>query len=118
MLSFFHRSLGISQVAQRLGYLPLALAQIGTYMRVTKTGCSKYLDLYEASYERVCQNNQTAGRVLQLWAYLHYQDVWYETFRWGSSGGLQKAGWVHALAGSELIFKRMMKSSDRWHIIR
>lgn len=75
-------------------------------MRETKTECSKYLELYQASwsrlaaetprlwdyengsiqttrmisYERVRQDNRTAGKLLQLWAYLHYQDVWYNLF--------------------------------------
>lgn len=38
----------MTKLIQRLGYLPLALVQAGTYMYKTKTGCSKYLDFYEA----------------------------------------------------------------------
>lgn len=40
----------MNNLVQRLGYLPLALVQAGTYMRETKTGCSKYLELYESSW--------------------------------------------------------------------
>ena len=84
----------MTKIVQRLGSLPLALVQAGTYMRKTKTGCLKYLELYEASwsqlaaktprlldydngsiqttwmisYECVRQDNQTAGKLLQLWA--------------------------------------------------
>ena len=82
----------MKKLVQRLGYLPLALVQAGTYMRETKTGCAKYLELYKASwrqltaetprlrdyengsiqttwimsYERVRQGNPTAGQLLQL----------------------------------------------------
>lgn len=39
----------MTKLIQRLGYLPSALVQAGTYMHKTKTECSKYLDFYEAS---------------------------------------------------------------------
>lgn len=35
----------MNELTRRLGHLPLALVQAGIYMRETKTGCSKYLDL-------------------------------------------------------------------------
>jgi len=43
----------MNELVQRLGYLPLALVQAGMYMRETKTGCSKYLDLSEASWSQL-----------------------------------------------------------------
>ena len=133
----------MEKLIQRLGYLPLALVQAGTYMRETKTGCSKYLELYEASwtqlaaetprlrdyengsiqttwmisYERVRQGNRTAGKLLQLWGYLDHQDVWYELFRRGCDGCLEEYGWLQKLAGSEIVFKRVMKSLLAYSLI-
>ena len=112
-------------------------------MQETGTGCLKYLDLYEASwlrlvaetprlrdykngsiqttwmisYEHVCQDDATAGRLLQLWAYLHHQDVWYELFRRGHHGGPQEPDWVQDLASSEVDFKRIMKSLLAYSLI-
>lgn len=126
----------MTKLVQRLGYVSLALVQAGTYMHKTKTGCSKYLDFYEASwtqlaaetprlddyknrsiqttwiisYERVRQGNLTAGKLLQLWGYLDHQDVWYELFLCGRDGWQEEFGWLQELAGSEIVFKRVMES--------
>jgi tetratricopeptide (TPR) repeat protein len=125
----------MNKLVERLGHLPLALVQAGTYMRETKTGCSKYLDLYETSwsqlaaetpclrdyenrsiqttwmisYDRVRQGNPIAGKLLQLWAYLDHQDVWYELFFRGRDGW-RECSWLQELASSEIHFKRVMKS--------
>lgn len=130
----------MAKLIQRLGYLPLALVQAGTYMHKTKTGCSKYLDLYEASwtqlaaetpqlrdyengsiqttwmisYEHVRQGNRTAGKLLQLWGYLDHQDVWYELFLRGRDGCQEE---LQELAGSEIIFKRVMESLLAYSLI-
>ncbi|ERF76362.1 hypothetical protein EPUS_07069 [Endocarpon pusillum Z07020] len=125
----------MTKLVKRLGYLALAVVQAGTYMRETKTGCSKYLDLYETSwsqlaaetprlrdyanksiqttwmisYDRVRQSDPTAANFLQLWAYLDHQDVWYELFFRGREGW-PECGWFQEMASSEIIFKRVMKS--------
>ncbi len=91
----------MNKLVQRLGYLSLAFVQAGTYMCEIKTGCSKYLDLYEVSwsqlaaetprlrdyengsiqttwtisYNRIRHSNRTAVKLLQMWAYLDHQDV-------------------------------------------
>lgn len=62
------------------------------------------------SYERLCQQNLTAGKLLQLWAYLDHQDVWYELFHRGCDSCSEEFGWLQALAGSEIDFKRIMKN--------
>ena len=105
-------------------------------MHRTKTNCSKYLELYEASwnqlaakmprledyengsiqttwmisYERVRKDNLISGKLLQLWGYLDHQDVWYELFRRGEDGCLEEYGWLHELAGTEIGFKSVMQS--------
>jgi len=132
----------MNKLVQRLGYLPLALVQAGTYMRETKTGCSKYLDLYEASwsqlaaetprlrdyengsiqttwtisYDRIRHGNRTAAKLLQIWAYLDHQDVWYELFCRGRDG-CQEWDWLQELASSEIHFKRVMKSLLAYSLI-
>ena len=126
----------MTKLIQRLGSLPLALVQAGTYIHKTKTNCSTYLELYEASwnqlvaetprledygngsiqttwmisYERVQQVNLTAGKLLQLWGYLDNRDVWYELFRRGEDDCLKDYGWLRELAGSKIGFKRVMQS--------
>ena len=132
----------MAKLVQRLGYLPLALVQAGTYMRKTKTGCLKYIELYEASWSRLAaqtprlrdyengsiqttwmisyecvRKNTTAGKLLQLWAYLDHQDVWYELFRRGCDGCPEEFSWMQALAGSEIDFKRIMESLLAYSLI-
>ncbi|KAL8789524.1 MAG: hypothetical protein Q9213_001137 [Squamulea squamosa] len=133
----------MAKLVKRLGYLPLALVQAGTYMRETKTGCLKYIELYKASwsqlmaqtprlrdyengsiqttwmisYECVRQDNQTAGKLLQLWAYLDHRDVWYQLLRRGYDGCPEESSWLQALAGSEIGFKRIMKSLLAYSLI-
>ena len=126
----------MTKLIERLGSLPLALVQAGTYMHRTKTNCSKYLELYETSwnqlaaktpplkdygngsiqttwmisYERVQKENVIAGKLLQLWGHLDHQDVWYELFPRGEDGRLEEYGWLQELAGSEIDFKSVMQS--------
>ena len=134
--SLITRFTDMTKLIQRLGYLPLALVQAGTYMHRTKTNCSKYLELYEASwnqlvaktppledygngsiqttwmisYERLRKENLIAGKLLQLWGHLDHQDVWYELFPHEENGRLGEYGWLQELAGSEIDFKSVMQS--------
>ncbi|KAL8942220.1 MAG: hypothetical protein Q9211_001487, partial [Gyalolechia sp. 1 TL-2023] len=136
------RSADMNKLVQRLGKLPLALVQAGTYMRETKTGCSTYLDLYEKSwiqlaaetprlrdyengsiqttwmisYNRIRDSNPTAGKLLQLWAYLDRQDVWYELFLPGSVG-FPECEWLQELAQSEIGFKGVIRSLLAYSLI-
>ena len=125
----------MDQLIKRLGCLPLALVQAGKYMRESGTSCLKYLELYESSwvrlvaevpqlrdyengsiqttwtisYRRVEHANPTAARLLQLWAYLDHQDIWYEMFSRGSRG-CQDCRWLQDLGSSEIEFKRTMSA--------
>ena len=126
----------MTKLIQRLGSLPLALAQAGTYIHRTKTNCSKYLELYKTSwnqlaaktppledygngsiqttwmisYERVRKENPIAAKLLLLWGHLDHRDVWYELFHRGEYGRLEEYGWLQELAGSEIGFKSVMQS--------
>ncbi|KAL8701981.1 MAG: hypothetical protein Q9201_004627 [Fulgogasparrea decipioides] len=132
----------MNKLVQRLGYLPLALVQAGKYMRETKTSCSKYLDLYETSwsqllaetprlrdyengsiqttwmisYDRIRDSDPTAAKLLQLWAYLDRQDIWYELFSRGSAG-YQECEWLQNLAQSEIKFKGVIGSLLAYSLI-
>ncbi|KAI4267246.1 MAG: hypothetical protein L6R35_006870, partial [Caloplaca aegaea] len=132
----------MNKLVERLGNLPLALVQAGTYMRETKTGCSKYLDLYQKSwtdlvaetprlrdyengsiqttwmisYNRIRHSNPTAGKLLQLWAYLGRQDVWYELFLPGSAR-CPECEWLQELAQSEIGFKSVIRSLLAYSLI-
>ncbi|KAI4287728.1 MAG: hypothetical protein L6R35_003007 [Caloplaca aegaea] len=141
--SGLHRSLSdMNKLFERLGNLPLALVQAGTYMRETQTSCSKYLDLYQKSwtdlvaetprlrdyengsiqttwiisYNRIRHSNPTAGKLLQRWAYLARQDVWYELFLPGSAVCLE-CEWLQKLAQSEIGFKSVIRSLLAYSLI-
>ncbi|KAL9019552.1 MAG: hypothetical protein Q9185_003172 [Variospora sp. 1 TL-2023] len=141
--SGLHGSLSdMNKLVERLGNLPLALVQAGTYMRETQTSCSKYLDLYQKSwtdlvaetprlrdyengsiqttwiisYNRIRHSNPTAGKLLQLWAYLDRQDVWYELFLPGSAV-CRECEWLQELAQTEIGFKGVMRSLLAYSLI-
>ena len=63
------------------------------------------------------QGNRTAGKLLQLWGYLDHQDVWYELFLRGRDSCQEECGWLQELAGSEIGFKRVMKSLLAYSLI-
>ncbi|KAL9598143.1 MAG: hypothetical protein Q9219_004699 [cf. Caloplaca sp. 3 TL-2023] len=132
----------MKKLVERLGCLPLALVQAGTYMRQTATSYRRYVELYESSwseltaetprlrdyangsiqttwmisYHRVRQSNETAGKLLQLWAHLDRQDIWYELFERGRAG-VPECEWVQELAQSEIGFKIVMKNLVAYSLI-
>ena len=103
-------------------------------MHETGTSCQQYLRLYNTSwselqadvprlhdyangsirttwsisYERVKQSDPTAAKLLQLWAYLDNQDLWFELLKRGSRGS-QDADWFRDLVRSEISFNRVIK---------
>ncbi len=103
-------------------------------MRETGTSCQKYLRLYNTSwselqadiprlrdylngsiqttwsisYECVKQIDPTAAKLLQLWAYLDNQDLWFELLKRGSRG-FKDPVWLQDLVRSEIGFGRTIK---------
>ncbi|KAL9065496.1 MAG: hypothetical protein Q9161_008201 [Pseudevernia consocians] len=104
---------GNSQAAElvnRVGGLPLALAQAASYMRETGTSIIEYLQSYNSvwedlmedearsgsctreygdrsvyttwtiSFEYVKRKNEDAANMLQVWSYLDNKDIWYDIF--------------------------------------
>jgi len=118
----------------RLGGLPLVIVQAGRYMRETGTSCQEYLRLYNILwlelqadvprlrdypngsiqttlgilYEYVKQSDSTAAKLLQLWAYLDYQDVWFKLLKRGSRGSKDPV-WFQDIVRSEIGFERVIK---------
>ena len=124
----------MSSLVTRLGGLPLAIVQAGRYMRETGISCQKYLWLYNTSgselqadtprlrdysngsiqttwrisYECVKQIDPTSAKLLQLWAYLDNQDLWFELLKRGSRGSKDPV-WLQDLVRSEIGFGRIIK---------
>ena len=103
-------------------------------MQETGTSCPDYLRLYKTSwselqaevprmrdygngsvqttwaisYDHVKQLDPAAAKLLQLWAYLDHQDLWFGLLARGSRGS-EDPDWLHDLVRQELSFKRAMK---------
>ena len=118
----------------KLGGLPLAIVQAGRYMRETGISCQKYLQLYNTSwlelqadvprlreypngsiqttwsisYESVKESDPTAAKLLQLWAYLDNQDLWFGLLKRGSKGSKDSV-WLQDLVRSEISFGKIIK---------
>ena len=126
----------------RLGGLPLAIVQAGRYMQETGTSCQDYLRLYDSSwselqaevprmrdyangsvqttwmisYDHIKQEDPAAAKLLQLWAYLDHQDLWFGLLTRGSRGP-EDPGWLHDLVRQEVRFKRVMKGLLTYSLI-
>ncbi len=133
--------LDLNKLAKRLGCLPLALVQAGKYIRETGTSCPKYVQLYETSwsrllaeaphlrdyangsiqttwmisYDRIRQDNPSAAKFLQLWAYLDHQDVWYELLSCGRHNFHES--WLKDLVQDEVSFQRGMRALLAYSLI-
>ncbi|WQF89779.1 hypothetical protein CDEST_14793 [Colletotrichum destructivum] len=118
-------------LARRLDGLPLALSTAGAYLNQVSTTYAKYLQLYdnswlrlqrespqlldydqalystwEVSFRHIQQENQSAATLLQLWAYLDNEDVWYELLREGALEGLV---WLQEMTKDEINFDAAMR---------
>ena len=129
-------------LVERLGYLPLALVQAGSYMRKTSTSCQKYLKLYEnswsdlvaedpkvreyqngsientwmISYHRVRETNPAAAKLLQLWAYLDHRNIWMELLL-PASRYIQDYPLLSSLTRDEISFKSIMQSLLEYSLV-
>ena len=123
----------MNQLIKKLNCFSLTLMQTNKYMREFETNCLKYLKLYEnlwtklmtkmfqlrnyeneniqiiwiIFYRRVKHANSIAIKLLQLWIYLNYQNVWYEMF-FRDNRNCQNCRWFQDLKFSEIEFKRIM----------
>ncbi|MCJ1429508.1 hypothetical protein MMC29_007423, partial [Sticta canariensis] len=134
-------AVGMKDLVARLGCLPLAIVQAGTYIQQTGTNCPKYQRLYNTSwselldknprlsdyangsvqttwmisYKRICQIDVNAAKLLQLWAHFHYHDLWFELFH--ASKDLNHPPWVLSLMQSEIAFMEVMKTLLAYSLI-
>lgn len=128
------RKVGIEELLPNLGGLPLALVQTGAYLGMTGLTVSEYLEHYEAtwdelmrnqnqfplqeyaersclttwkiSYDQVGKVNGLAARLLDLWAFLHRDDIWPELILAGGTEAAQRC-----FPGGEPMFLRATKLS-------
>ena len=67
-------------------------------------------------YRRVEYANPTATKLLQLWAYLDHQEIWYGLFS-RSSRGCQDCRWLQNLESSKIDFERIMKTLIAYSLV-
>jgi tetratricopeptide (TPR) repeat protein len=119
-------------LVQELDGLPLALATAGAYLYQVSTSFADYLGLYKASWLRlqqktpqllsyedralystwgisldhVKQQSVLAFKLLQLWAYLNNQDVWFELLQECQQDG---PDWFSELTEDQLSFDEAVR---------
>lgn len=119
------------QLAKKLDGLPLALATAGAYLYQVSTSLENYLAHYNKSwmklqetsprlesyqdalystwnisYEHICSQNESAGKLLRLWGYFDNQDLWYELLAQGSDYGPE---WFSKMVCDELSFNEAIR---------
>ena len=116
----------IKNLVERLDGLPLALATAGAYLGLTGISVSKYLEHYEKSwldlhrtspslpsydqtiystwdlsYIYIREEDESAAKLLKLWAYFDNRDLWYDLLRAGKENA---PGWFLDVTSTELAF--------------
>ena len=116
----------IKNLVERLDGLPLALATAGAYLGLTGISVSKYLEHYEKSwldlhrtspslpsydqtiystwdlsYIYIREEDESAAKLLKLWAYFDNRDLWYDLLRAGKENA---PGWFLDITSTELAF--------------
>ena len=115
------------ELATKLDGLPLALATAGAYLNQVSTSLADYLGHYnnswlklqetspvlpsyedrtlystwDISYKHINAQNESAGKLLQLWAYFDNQDLWYTLLAAGSENSPE---WFSSMISDELSF--------------
>jgi hypothetical protein len=131
------------KLLERLDGLPLALAQAAAFMKETGTSIEEYLEFYEnqlreliqnsdqssnplqdypsgsvwttwlVSFKRVQAKNQTAAKLLLLWAHFNHNGIWFELFspvldQFKTTDMLP--GWFEEISSSKLRFKTTLQT--------
>ena len=116
----------IKNLVERLDGLPLALATAGAYLGLTGISVSKYLEHYEKSwldlhrtspslpsydqtiystwdlsYIYIREEDESAAKLLELWACFDNRDLWYDLLRVGKENA---PGWFLDIISTELAF--------------
>jgi len=120
------------ELATKLDGLPLALATAGAYLSQVSTSLADYLRYYNSSwlrlqetspelssyedralystwnisYKHIHSRNESAGKLLQLWAYFDNQDLWYALLAGGSKCSPE---WFSTIIDDELNFNEAIR---------
>ncbi|KAH0542026.1 hypothetical protein FGG08_003575, partial [Glutinoglossum americanum] len=119
------------RLVERLDGLPLALVLAGSFLASTGISATKYLELYEKSWDEIneealVQGDYTNGtiattwvisynelkrrdvgaaKLLQLWGYLDNQDLWFQLLQWPGYQD-QAPEWLRRITAKEIDFLR------------
>jgi hypothetical protein len=131
-LLIVHQDNDACTLVLELDGLPLALTTAGAYLYQVSTSFADYLRLYNASWlrlqqktpellsyedralystwgiswDRVKQRSELAAKLLQLWAYLDNQDVWFELLQKCQQDGPK---WFSQLTEDQLSFDEAVR---------
>ncbi len=119
------------ELATKLDGLPLAIATAGAYLSQVSTSLADYLRYYNSSwlrlqetspelssyedalystwnisYKHIHSRNESAGKLLQLWAYFDNQDLWYALLAGGSKCSPE---WFSTIIDDELNFNEAIR---------
>ncbi|MCJ1426602.1 hypothetical protein MMC29_004505 [Sticta canariensis] len=121
------------ELAKTLDGLPLALATAGAYLSQVTTSLTDYLVHYRnswlklqktspelcpyedralystwnISYQHICSQNKSAGKLLQLWGYFDNQDLWYALLAPESKSHSRE--WFSNMISDELSFNQAIR---------
>ena len=121
--------LGTKDLLKKLDGLPLALATTGAYLGLTSMSVSEYLHHHETSwlelqrtspkllsyedqtiystwnlsYIHIRKEDESAAKLIELWAYFDNQDLWYDLLKAGNLKGAPV--WVANIVGTKLAFQ-------------
>lgn len=118
----------MKDLLRKLDGLPLALATAGGYLGLNHISISEYLHHHETSwlklqrtsppllsyedhtiystwnlsYMHICNEDESAAKLLELWAYFDNRDLWFDLLKAGENGA---PGWFLSCVSEELDFR-------------
>ena len=119
---------GTKEMLKKLDGLPLALATAGAYLGLTSMSASEYIHHHDTSwlelqrtspkllsyedrtiystwnlsYMHIRKEDESAAKLLELWAYFDNQDLWYDLLKAGDDD--DAPAWFHRMVGTKLAF--------------
>jgi tetratricopeptide (TPR) repeat protein len=121
-------------LVEELDGLPLALSTAGAYLEQVTTSILEYQSMYKTSWlelqrlspqvssyedrslyttwqlslDQIKRRDNSAAKLLKLWAYFDRQDVWYELLQCGSQCG-RPCEWLQQVTGNRMSFDHTMR---------
>ena len=125
---------------KKLDGLPLALATAGGYLGMIPISVSEYLDHYEESwpqlqqdsppllsyedrtiystwnlsYDCIRRENQSAAKLLELWAYFDNRDLWYDLLKAGEDNA---PSWFLDIIETKLAFNSVLGTLQKHALV-